>query len=145
MLITHTPSNLRLASAARTNITVKTTVIQPTSVKSFNNAALGMSWQLAVIVIVPIVGGYKLDTIFQLSPVLTLLGLTVGLIGSIVVIRRAMSAFGNFAVALPGDKTGSTIDVVTTFQGISAQTDSHLKDKKQKNCEQKDQNPRSSV
>lgn len=143
MLITHTPSNLRLASAARTNITVKTTVIQPTSVKSFNNAAIGMSWQLAVIVIVPIVGGYKLDIIFQLSPVLTLLGLMVGLIGSIVVIRRAMDAFGNFAVALPDDKAG--IDVVTTLQDTSAQIDSHLNDKKQKNCEQKDQNPRGSV
>ena len=102
-----------------------------------------MSWQLAVIVIVPIVGGYKLDTIFQLSPVLTLLGLMVGLIGSIVVIRRAMDSFGNFAIALPDDKAG--IDVITTLQDTSAQTDSHLNDKKQKNCEQKDQNPRGSV
>jgi len=36
----------------------------------FNSAAIGMSWQLAVVVLVPIVGGYKLDQRFHSSAAL---------------------------------------------------------------------------
>ncbi len=59
----------------------------------FNSAAIGMSWQLAVVVLVPIVGGYKLDLRFHSSPLWTLIGLALAMIGMILVVRRTLSEF----------------------------------------------------
>ena len=59
----------------------------------FNSAAIGMSWQLAVVVLVPIVGGYKLDQRFHSSPLWTLVGLALAMIGMILVVRRTLSEF----------------------------------------------------
>ncbi len=52
-----------------------------------------MSWQLAVVVLVPIVGGYKLDLRFHSSPLWTLIGLALAMIGMILVVRRTLSEF----------------------------------------------------
>lgn len=65
---------------------------------AFRGAAIGMSWQLAVIVLVCILGGYKLDDMTGSSPVFTLIGLVLALAGSIVVIRSALSKMNNFEV-----------------------------------------------
>lgn len=51
---------------------------------------LSLSWQLAVIVLVPLVGGYKLDARFHTMPWLTLLGLMVALAGMILVVKRVL-------------------------------------------------------
>lgn len=59
----------------------------------FNSAAIGMSWQLAVVVLVPIVGGYNLDERAHSSPFWTLIGLALAMIGMILVVRRALTAF----------------------------------------------------
>lgn len=72
---------------------------------SFGSAAIGMSWQLAVVVLLPILGGYKLDQHTHALPLWTLTGLVVGLVGSILVIKRALAAFGNFSVAPGGVAT----------------------------------------
>lgn len=63
---------------------------------AFTSAAIGMSWQLAVVVLVPIVGGYKLDQSVGTLPLLTLVGVVLAIAGSIFVIRRALKAFTSF-------------------------------------------------
>lgn len=59
----------------------------------FNSAAIGMSWQLAVVVLVPIFGGYKLDEKVNTSPLWTLVGLALAMVGMILVVRRALIEF----------------------------------------------------
>jgi F0F1-type ATP synthase assembly protein I len=52
--------------------------------------ALNMSWQLAVVVIVPLVGGYKLDQHFDSSPIYTIIGLVVAVLASFGVLYRIL-------------------------------------------------------
>lgn len=66
---------------------------------NFTGAAIGMSWQLAIIVLVPILGGYKLDQSTGSTPLWTLVGLTVALSGSIFVVRKALATINNFNVS----------------------------------------------
>lgn len=54
----------------------------------FLSMALNMSWQLAIVVIVPIVGGYKLDQHFRTSPWWTLAGVVVTIAGVAGVLVR---------------------------------------------------------
>ncbi|CAN5364724.1 hypothetical protein BH09PAT4_BH09PAT4_05160 [soil metagenome] len=56
----------------------------------FYMTVLNMTWQLAVVVIVPIVAGFKLDEHFDLSPWLTLLGLLVAAGGMMVVVMSTV-------------------------------------------------------
>lgn len=53
--------------------------------------ALSMSWQLAVVVLVPIVGGYKLDQHFKTLPVLTIVGFVLAMTGMFVVLWRILN------------------------------------------------------
>lgn len=69
----------------------------------FNSAAIGMSWQLAVVVIAPILGGYKLDTWAHSSPLWTLIGLAVAMLGMILVVRRTLSDFNEMTKSEPTD------------------------------------------
>ena len=48
--------------------------------------ALSMSWQLLVVVLLPIMGGHILDVRFKSSPIFMILGIVFGLIGSMVVV-----------------------------------------------------------
>ena len=52
--------------------------------------ALSMSWQLAIAVIVPIVGGYLIDQKVGTSPWLTLTGLVVAMVLTCVVLWRTV-------------------------------------------------------
>lgn len=74
----------------------------------FNSAAIGMSWQLAVVVIAPIVGGYKLDTWAHSSPLWTFVGLAVAMLGMIVVVRRTLSDFNEMTKLDPPDSKENT-------------------------------------
>lgn len=51
--------------------------------------ALNMSWQLAIVILVPVVGGYQLDKRLDTS-IYTFVGLFLALIGSGVVMWRTM-------------------------------------------------------
>lgn len=51
-------------------------------------SALALSWQLALVVIVPILGGYLLDQHYHKTPLLTLAGLVVAMIGVFGVLSR---------------------------------------------------------
>lgn len=94
MVKTTVPSNIELASTARSTDNGAGHDVRP----AFTSAAIGMSWQLALVVLIPILGGYKLDANLKTSPWWTLVGLIVGLVMSIVVVRRALASFGNFNV-----------------------------------------------
>lgn len=102
MVKTNSTSPAKLASIAKSNRSSEgshAAGAEDSLRSEFYVAALNMGWQLAVVVLLPIVGGYKLDAHYSTLPLWTLVGLVVSLAGSIVVIRRALSAFGNFTPA----------------------------------------------
>jgi F0F1-type ATP synthase assembly protein I len=53
-------------------------------------AALNMSWQLAIVVLVPIIGGYELDKALDTLPSFTILGFLIAMIGMALVVWRQM-------------------------------------------------------
>jgi uncharacterized membrane protein YjfL (UPF0719 family) len=57
----------------------------------FIAAALSMGWQLAVVVVVPIVGGYELDQHLHTSSAWEIVGFVVALLGFFVVVRQQLS------------------------------------------------------
>lgn len=65
----------------------------------FVTMALTMSWQLALVVIVPIVGGHVLDTHYHTDPWLTVGGFVVAVIGVLGVLSKSVAdanrRFGN--------------------------------------------------
>jgi F0F1-type ATP synthase assembly protein I len=68
-----------------------------TAKQLFIAAALSMSWQLAVVVVVPIVGGYELDLHLGSAPVWELIGFVVALLGFFGVVHRAVSDLNQLA------------------------------------------------
>lgn len=54
----------------------------------FLSTAFSMSWQLAIVVLAPIFGGYKLDEYAQSSPVWTIVGFVIAVIGAGAVVWR---------------------------------------------------------
>jgi F0F1-type ATP synthase assembly protein I len=67
----------------------------------FISMALDMSWRLAVAVLVPMVGGYELDQKLNSSPVLTIIGFVLAMLGFALVLWRTFVA----ANAATGDKS----------------------------------------
>ena len=49
-----------------------------------------MSWQLAIVVLVPILGGVKLDDVLDMSPLLTLVGFFIAMAGTGAVVWRQL-------------------------------------------------------
>ena len=60
---------------------------------TFFAAALSMGWQLAIVVIVPIVGGYYLDQRLHESATWEIVGFIVALLGFFVIVRRQLVDF----------------------------------------------------
>ncbi len=56
----------------------------------FYMTVLNMTWQLAIVVIVPIVAGFKLDEHFNSSPWLTLLGLVIAAAAMMLVVMNTV-------------------------------------------------------
>jgi F0F1-type ATP synthase assembly protein I len=52
----------------------------------FISSALSMSWQLAIVVLIPLIGGYEIDKHLHSSPVFLLVGVVAALVGSIGVV-----------------------------------------------------------
>jgi F0F1-type ATP synthase assembly protein I len=111
-------SKIELASTARSDKAARTA--KDDALRSrFASAAIGMGWQLAVVVLLPIVGGYKVDQHNNSVPVWTLIGLALAMVGSIIVIRRALAAFGNFGLT-PGNTAGAASGTPSTSEDSSA-------------------------
>lgn len=56
----------------------------------FVGMALDMSWRLAAVVLVPIVGGYELDSHFGTTPLITVAGFVVAIAGAGLVMWRTL-------------------------------------------------------
>lgn len=52
--------------------------------------AMDMSWRLAIVVIIPIVAGFKLDERFDTAPFLTILGFVLAITGIVLVLKRTV-------------------------------------------------------
>jgi uncharacterized membrane protein YjfL (UPF0719 family) len=60
---------------------------------TFMAAALSMGWQLAIVVVVPIVGGYELDQHLHQSATWEIVGFIVAALGFFGVVRRQLDDF----------------------------------------------------
>jgi F0F1-type ATP synthase assembly protein I len=60
----------------------------PSSV--FISLALDMSWRLALVVLVPIIGGFELDQQFETAPLLTIIGFLLAMGGMALIMWRTL-------------------------------------------------------
>ena len=49
-----------------------------------------MSWQLAIVVLIPVIGGYKLDQRFKSLPLWTITGFVLAMLGMAIVLLRML-------------------------------------------------------
>ncbi len=56
----------------------------------FISLALDMTWRLAFVVLIPIVGGYELDKKLNSAPGFLILGLVISTAGVILVLKRTL-------------------------------------------------------
>jgi F0F1-type ATP synthase assembly protein I len=64
----------------------------------FMGMALDMSWRLAVVVLVPIIGGYYLDQAFDTSPLLVIIGFVLAMTGMGFVMKQTVDAANKMPV-----------------------------------------------
>jgi hypothetical protein len=57
---------------------------------NFVGMAVSMGWQLAVVVLVPIIGGVQMDKVLDTTAVCTVLGFLLAIAGSTVVMWRTL-------------------------------------------------------
>ena len=69
----------------------KTTAYDINSRSIFMSAVIDMSWQLAIAVLLPIIGGYELDKYFHTSPLWMIIGFVLAMVGVFVVLRRMLA------------------------------------------------------
>lgn len=50
-----------------------------------------MSWRLIIVVLVPIVGGFKLDELWHTAPALTIIGFLLAMGGVYVVLKQTLA------------------------------------------------------
>lgn len=67
---------------------------------------VSMSWQLAIVVLLPVVGGHMLDNHLHPhgTPIYTLIGLLLAIAGMIVVVRRTLVELNKHMQKSIGDK-----------------------------------------
>ncbi len=70
----------------------------------FLSMALNMTWQLALVVLIPIVGGFKLDEHFNTSPLYTIIGIVIAFGGVVAVLRRVVTEANQRASARENKK-----------------------------------------
>lgn len=56
----------------------------------FVTAALDMSWRLAIVVLVPIIGGFELDKRLNTTPALSILGFLLAGAGVAIVLKQML-------------------------------------------------------
>jgi F0F1-type ATP synthase assembly protein I len=71
----------------------------PTSL--FIGMALDMSWRLAIVVLVPIVGGFKLDEALDMTPLLTIVGFLLAMSGVALVCWKTLQAANQATATVP--------------------------------------------
>jgi len=69
--------------------------------RDFYLAATNMSWQLAIVVLLPIVGGFKLDEHWHSLPLWTFVGFALAMVGMGVVLWRQLQLLSPKIVVIP--------------------------------------------
>ena len=62
--------------------------------RQFFTAVIDMSWQMALVVLIPVVGGFKLDNKLDTLPMFTISGFVLAMAGMGLVVRRQLKQFG---------------------------------------------------
>jgi hypothetical protein len=62
----------------------------------FVSMALTMSWQLALVVLIPIIGGHFLDQQYKLTPTLTLAGLGLAVIAVFAILLKTVAVANTY-------------------------------------------------
>lgn len=57
-----------------------------------------MSWRLAAVVLVPIIGGYELDSRLGTTPFITVIGFLLAIGGVVIVMRQTVQAANKLPV-----------------------------------------------
>ncbi|HMH31253.1 MAG TPA: hypothetical protein VK534_02135 [Methylomirabilota bacterium] len=68
----------------------------PSSV--FISQALDMSWRLAIVVLVPIIGGFELDKALDMSPLLTIVGFLIAMTGFGLILWQMMQEVSHIPI-----------------------------------------------
>jgi F0F1-type ATP synthase assembly protein I len=76
------------AVQAKPHAAVGNQTSNPSSV--FIGAALDMSWRLAIVVLLPIIGGFELDQHLHMSPFLTIVGFLLAMGGMALVLWQTL-------------------------------------------------------
>jgi F0F1-type ATP synthase assembly protein I len=84
------------AGTAKPHSTVGEQTKSPTAV--FIGAALDMSWRLAIVVLVPIIGGFELDSHFNEGPLFSILGFVLAAGGMFVVLKQMLQEVSRIPV-----------------------------------------------
>ena len=71
----------------------------------FISAALDMSWRLAIVVLVPIIGGFELDRRLNISPWLSIAGFILAMAGMFVVLKQMLRQVGHMPIAKKGQQS----------------------------------------
>ncbi len=61
----------------------------------FFAAVMDLTWQMALVVLVPVIGGYELDRLLKSTPSLLIVGFIVAMAGSFLVMRKALLKYGS--------------------------------------------------
>lgn len=64
----------------------------------FVGMALDMSWRLAIVVLVPIIGGFELDQRLKTSPLLTITGFVLAIAGMAIVLWQMLQTVNQMPV-----------------------------------------------
>lgn len=70
----------------------------------FISMALSMTWRLAIVVLVPIVGGYYLDQWLNMTPVFTITGFFLAMAGIGLVFWQIMQSANQIEIPKKGSK-----------------------------------------
>lgn len=73
-------------------------VEKTTQTSIFVTQALDMSWRLAIVVLLPIIGGFKLDEHFDSAPLLTIIGFLVAMAGMALVLWQMLKTVNDMPV-----------------------------------------------
>ncbi|HUD06736.1 MAG TPA: AtpZ/AtpI family protein [Candidatus Saccharimonadales bacterium] len=58
--------------------------------KQFLATVVSMSWQLAIVVLLPVLGGYSLDKHSHTQPLWTIVGFAGAVVGVVAILRRTL-------------------------------------------------------
>ena len=84
------------------------------SQKPFIGSVIGMSWQMAVTVLLPTIVGIKLDSHYQTDPVYTLCGLLFAIVATIIIVRRVIKELNIYMLQDDAAETAGKKDSTTT-------------------------------